>query len=106
MEDNNTKNIDNTVKELSDDELKNVTGGKNFSLHFFDTEKEVYFMFFPGEYIYVKQSIFSSKIRCRVLYSEVFHDPQYNCYVDLYYVIDSNNIRYKVLRDDIVNEDA
>lgn len=103
MEDNKKVNI-NAVAELSDDDLKNVTGGSNLTLHFFDTEEEVRFIFFPGDIVYVKENIFSKTVRCEVVRREVFDDPQYNCFEDLYIVRDPDGLLRKVLRDDIVNQ--
>ena len=103
MEDNKKVNI-NAVVELSDDDLKNVTGGSNLTLHFFDTEEEVRFIFFPGDIVYVKENIFSKTVRCEVVRREVFDDPQYNCFEDLYIVRDPDGLLRKVLRDDIVNQ--
>ena len=93
-----------TVEELSDAELNNVTGGSNLSLHFFDTEDEVYFIFFPGDKLYVKDSIFSSTVCCKVVSTEAFYDPQYHCYVDMYIVRDPDGYLRRVFRDDIVNQ--
>lgn len=104
MKDNKTKFDDNSVKELSDDDLKDVSAGSNLTLHFFNTEAEVRFIFFPGDIVFVKENIFSKTVRCEVIRSEVFHDPQYNCYEDLYIVRDPDNLLRKVLRDDIVNQ--
>ena len=57
MEENKIKN-DNTIEELSEDELSNVTGGDNLRLHFFDTKEQVIFIFFYGDIVYVKENIF------------------------------------------------
>ena len=104
MDDNKIKCDNNSVKELSDNDLKNVTGGSNLTLHHFDTEQEVRFIFFPGDIVFVKENIFSKTVRCEVIRHEVFHDPQYNCYEDLYIVRDPDNLLRRVLRDDIVNQ--
>lgn len=104
MERNKTQLDNDVVKELSDDELKDVTGGDNLTLHFFDTEAQVRFIFFPGDIVYVKENIFSKTVRCEVVRSEVFKDPQYNCYEDLYIVRDPDGLLRRVLRDDIVNQ--
>lgn len=104
MGENKTKLTDDVVKELSDDELNSVTGGSNLTLHFFDSEAEVRFIFFPGDIVFVKENIFSSTVRCEVVRREVFHDPQYNCYEDLYIVKDPDGLLRRVLRDDIVNQ--
>ena len=98
MEDNNS------IKELSDKELKEASGGSNLTLHFFNTEAEVRYIFFPGDVVYVKENIFSKTVRCVVVRSEPFYDPQYSCYEDLYIVRDPDNLLRKVLRDDIVNQ--
>ena len=103
MEEKNTK-LNNTVKELSDDELNNVTGGSNFTLHFFDKEEDVRFIFFPGDTVYVKESFFHTTKRCVVVRYETFYDPQYNCYEDLYIVRGPDNLLRKILRDDVVNK--
>ena len=94
----------NKVEELTDEELNNVNGGSNLTLHFYDTEAEVRYIFFPGDVVYVKENIFSSKVRCVVVRYEPFHDPQYNCWEDLYIVRDPDNLLRRVLRDDIVNQ--
>lgn len=92
------------VKELSDEQLNNVTGG-NLSLAFFDTAEKVRYIFFIGDIVKVKENIFSSTVICEVRGMEPFLDPQYNCYVDLYIVRAVNNHEEyrRVLRDDIVN---
>ena len=100
----NNKRIDDEVKELSDEQIKDVAAGDNLSLHFFTTEAEVRFIFFPGDIVYVKESIFSKTIRCEVVRSEIFSDPQYNCFEDLYIVRGPDGLLRKVLRDDIVNQ--
>ena len=92
------------VNELADENLENVTGGGNLTLHFFDTEEEVRFIFFPGDIVYVKENIFSKTVCCKVVRREVFYDPQYHCYEDLYIVRDPDNLLRRVLRDDIVNQ--
>lgn len=103
MEENKIE-LEEVVKELSDDKLSNVSGGDNLTLHFFNTEKEVRFIFFPGDIVYVKENIFSKTVRCVVVRQEIFDDPQYNCFEDLYVVRDPNGLLRKVLRDDIVNQ--
>ena len=95
---------ENNNRELSDKELENVTGGDNLTLHFFDSEEKVRFIFFAGDVVYVKENIFSKTVRCVVVRRETFYDPQYNCYEDLYIVRDSDNLLRRVLRDDIVNQ--
>ncbi len=104
MEENKIKTDNNAAEELSDDELKEVTAGDNFELHFFDTEDEVYFIFPIGSTVIVKEHFFSSKITCTVRKHVRFYDPQYSCYEDLYYVEDPDGKMRKVLRDDIVNQ--
>ena len=104
MEENKTKNDNKAFEELSDDELNNVTGGGNLTLHFFDKEEDVRFIFFPGDVLYVKENFFSKTVRCVVIRSEVFYDPQYSCYEDLYIVKDPDGLLRRVLRDDIVNQ--
>lgn len=96
---------ESNVKKLSDDDLKKVTGGDNLSLHFFDTREEVRYIFEIGEVVYVKETIFSSTVRCVIESREVFKDPQYNCYLDAYIVRgqDGSSLYTRVLRDDIVN---
>lgn len=103
MEENKIEK-DNTINELSDDELNNVTGGSNLTLHFFDTEAEVRYLFYPGDQVYVKENIFCKTILCTVVRHEPFFDPQYNCYEDLYIVRGPDNLLRRVLRDDIVNQ--
>lgn len=95
---------ENKTLELSDEELENVTGGDNLTLHFFDSENEVRFIFYAGDVVYVKENLFSKTVRCVVVRREVFHDPQYNCFEDLYIVRDPDNLLRRVLRDDIVNQ--
>ena len=104
MQENNKELNINSVKELCDDELNNVNGGGTLSLHFFDTAEEVRFILFPGDTVYVKENIFSKTVKCEVVRQEVFDDPQYHCYVDLYIVRDPDGLLRKVLRDDIVNQ--
>ena len=96
--------VNNTVKELSDEELKNVVGGSNLTLHFFNTAEEVRFIFSSGDIVYVKENIFSKTVCCTVVRREVFNDPQYNCYEDMYIVRDPDGLLRRVLRDDIVNQ--
>lgn len=105
MEENKTKVDNNEVKEISDDDLQEVTGG-NLSLHFFNTPEEVRFIFYVGDVIRVKETIFSSKTKCVVVRREVFKDPQYNCYLDAYVVrgLDGSDLYTRILRDDVVNE--
>lgn len=101
----NKKELDNnTVKNLSDEELEDVDGGGNFTLHFFDTEEEVRFIFFPGDKVYVKENIFCSTVCCVVERYEVFYDPQYHCYEDLYIVRGPDGLLRRILRDDVVNQ--
>ena len=95
---------ENNTLELSDEELENVTGGDNLTLHFFDSENEVRFIFYAGDVVYVKENLFSKTVRCVVVRREVFRDPQYNCFEDLYIVRDPDNLLRRVLRDDIVNQ--
>lgn len=90
--------------KINDKDLENVTAGSTLTLHFFDTKNEVIFIFFPGDIVYVKENIFSKTVRCEVVRSEVFEDPQYNCFEDLYIVRDPDGLLRKVLRDDIVNQ--
>ena len=104
MEENKTQLDNNSVEELSDKELEDVNGGSNLTLHFFDSEAEVRYIFFPGDIVYVKENIFSKTVRCEVIRHEPFYDPQYHCYEDLYIVRDPDNLLRKVLRDDIVNQ--
>ena len=104
MKEDKTKYENNVFEEITEDDLNNVTGGSNLSLHFFDTEAEVKFILFPGDIVYVKESIFSKKVRCEVIRCEKFYDPQYHCYEDLYIVRDPDDLLRRVLRDDIVNE--
>lgn len=104
MEENKTEIINDTAEELSDEELEKVTAGKNFNLHFFDTEDEVYFIFPIGSTVIVKEHFFSSKITCTVKRHKKFYDPQYGCYEDMYVVEDPDGLLRNVLRDDIVNQ--
>ena len=105
MEDNKVI-LDDTVKELSDDDLDDVTGGSNLTLHFFDKEEDVRYIFFVGDIVYVKENIFTKTVRCKIVGREPFHDPQYNCYEDAYIVrgLDGSDLYTRVLRDDIVNQ--
>lgn len=104
MEENKSKLENNVTKELSDDELENVTGGENLDLNMFDTQSQVVFVFDPGDVVVVKEHFFSSPIRCVVQWCEVFDDPQFNCYLDLYVVKGPDGLLRRVLRDDIVNQ--
>lgn len=104
MDKNRSQINNNAVQELSDEEITKVNGGGNLTLHFFDTEKEVRFLFSPGDVVYVKENIFSKTVRCVVVRREVFNDPQYHCFEDLYIVRDPDGLLRKVLRDDIVNQ--
>ena len=104
MEENKIISKDNTVEKVSDDDLEDVSSGSNLTLHFFDTEEQVRFIFFPGDVVYVKENIFCKTVRCVVVRYEAFYDPQYHCYEDLYIVRDPDNLLRKVLRDDIVNQ--
>lgn len=99
MENNNKQ-----LEELTEDELEKVSGGSNLTLHFFNTKEEVRFIFFPGDVVLVKENIFSKTVQCVVVRSEIFEDPQYNCFEDLYIVRDPDNLLRRVLRDDIVNQ--
>lgn len=92
-------------RELNDNDLGKVNGGSNLSLHFFNTKEEVRFIFYVGDEVYVKETIFSSKVRCRIVGREIFDDPQYHCFLDAYIVraIDGHDLYTRVLRDDIVN---
>lgn len=72
MNDNKENLQNNSSKELIDDELKNVNGRSNLSLHFFDTAEQVRFIFFVGDIVYVKETIFSRTVRCEVVGREVF----------------------------------
>ena len=103
MEENKTKLVDNNIEKLSDEKLEKVSGGGNLTLHFFDKEEDVIFIFSRFDVVYIKENIFSSSLRCVVDKLVPFYDPQYHCYEDLYEVIDENNLRHRVLRDDIVN---
>ena len=102
MEEN--KNKDSKVEVLSDNDLEEATAGSNLTLHFFDTEEQVRFIFFPGDTVYVKENIFCKTVCCKVVSYEAFYDPQYHCYEDLYIVRDPEGLLRKVLRDDIVNQ--
>ena len=106
MEANKIESNNKTTNELFDDELEEVAGGSNLTLHFFTTEAEVRFIFSPGDTIYVKENIFCKTIKCEVVRREVFDDPQYSCFLDLYIVRDPDGLLRKVLRDDIVNQAA
>ena len=100
----------NNIKELNDEELEKVAGG-NLTLHFFDREEDVRFIFWVGDIVYVKETIFNKTKECIVRRREVFKDPQYNCYTDLYVVEttkypkgSSGYLYTRVQRDDIVNQ--
>lgn len=96
--------MDNNVKELNDNELEKVTGG-NFSLHFFDSADEVFFIFPIGAEINVKINFLSKTVKCRVLEHIIFEDPQFHCFEDEYKVLrlDGSNTVMYILRDDVVN---
>ena len=103
--------MENNIKEIKDEDLENVTGGKNLSLHFFDTEADVKFIFNINDIVYVKKYFFSKTVKCKVKGRKAFNDPQYHCYTDIYHV---ETVDYKegdfyylnenVSRDDIVNQ--
>lgn len=92
--------------ELNDNELESVTGGSNLTLHFYDSEDQVRFLFNAGDIIYVKENIFTKTVRCKIVRCEVFYDPQYRCYEDAYVVrgLDGSDLYTRILRDDIVNQ--
>ena len=104
MEENKAKMDNNEIKELSDDDLKEVAGGKNFDNHYVDTEEQVVFIFPRGCTIRVDEGIFYSEILCTVERHQAFYDPQFGGYTDMYIVRGPDNLLRKILRDDVVNE--
>lgn len=99
------------IKELSDENLQEVNAGSNLSMHFFDTPEQVRFIFWVNDIVYVKETFISKTVKCVVVGRDTFHDPQYNCYTDIYHVktVDYNEDSFYYLntwvsRDDIVNQ--
>ena len=59
--------ITSGLKELSDDELSQVTGGSYYSREYYKNENEVQFLFNIGDEVEVRNWFYIGTVRCKVV---------------------------------------